>query len=71
MREFIHEDTVDPGCNSEIRENGVSYFTDGGLGNSQTRLVNTRRLVFTGARELSYKCEQTIDLNQPLEIYSQ
>ena len=31
---------------------GVSYFTDGAFGNSQTRLVNTRRVVFTGAHEL-------------------
>ena len=34
---------------------GVSYFTDGAFGNSQTRLVNTRRLVFTGAHELMYE----------------
>ena len=32
---------------------GVLYFTDAGFGNSQTRLVNTRRLVFTSAHELS------------------
>ena len=31
---------------------GVSYFMDGAFGNSQTHLVNTRRLVFTGAHEL-------------------
>ena len=31
---------------------GVLYFTDGAFGNSQTRLVNTRRLVFTGTHEL-------------------
>ena len=32
----------------------VSYFTDPEYDNSQTRLINTRRLVFTIARELVY-----------------
>ena len=37
---------------------GVSYFTDGVFGNSQTRLVNTRCLVFAGAHELKYNIMQ-------------
>ena len=48
---------------------GVSYFTDGAFGNSQTRLVNTRRLVFTDVHKLIFKHSVKICLKQPFLIY--